>query len=59
MENPFIQKANAQRGGCDRIVSPQESHISRDSDDGSEGSNPIGEAASNPGSSYKPKPQGG
>ena len=42
-DNPFVKKANAQRSGTDRIVSPQEDHKS----------GKVGEAGANPGSSYK------
>lgn len=43
-DNPFVEKANGQRSGSDRIVSPQESHKN----------GKVGEAGANPGSSYKP-----
>jgi len=52
-ENPLVELANRGRKGTQRIVSVQESHRSRASDD--EENPPIGEAAANPGSSYKPK----
>jgi len=45
MENPIVAKANKHRGGTQIVVSVQESHIN--------GKN--GNAAANPGSSYKPK----
>ena len=47
--DPFCKIANKARNGTDKIVSVQESHKNGE----------VGNAAANPGSSYKPKPQGG